>query len=93
MEAEFRKRRGKLIKAFDEAEEAENYDALEQIQMKLINFTFARYLEEKASEVYRNKSADDTGREKTKKKKKKKNSKKKMKQEKREKSEEDVHYF
>ena len=43
MEAEFRKRRGKLIKAFDEAEEAENYDALEQIQMKLINFTFARY--------------------------------------------------
>merc|ERR1711916_323389 len=47
MEADFRKRRGKLLEAFDKAEKAENYEDVEQIQKELIGFTFSRYVEER----------------------------------------------
>ena len=96
MEADFRKRREKLLEAFDEAEKAENYEALEQIQKELIGFTFARYVDErigrkkkvsgkeKKSKEEKDRGASTEDREKEKKKKKKSKKSKK--------SEGDVHY-
>ena len=96
MEADFRKRREKLLEAFDEAEKAENYEALEQIQKELIGFTFTRYVDErigrkkkvsgkeKKSKEEKDRGASTEDREKEKKKKKKSKKSKK--------SEGDVHY-